>query len=272
MTTDKTIRVGALNYINSLPFFAAFQKGVVPCAGNLIYNVPTALNRALHAQKLDISLISSAEYLCHKENYTLITDACIGADGPVMSVLLYIRDGTSLDALDEQTVAVTAESASSTLLLKILCHNFWQIYPHFSTLNSIEETGKYAAFLLIGDPCLKNQTVPGFYTLDLADAWRIATGLPFTFAVFAAHNNVVEEKKKEIITFTYQLQQALQWAMENRQEIECLASERFALPIEFIRLYYTLLRYEFNEKQKMGLQKFEELAIQIENQPKFCNV
>jgi chorismate dehydratase len=261
MTTLKTIRVGAIKYINSLPLFTAFEKGGLQLHGSFHFDVPSALNRALHEQQLELSMISSAAYLANEERYTLATDKCISAEGPVMSVLLYTK--CPIATLTGKVIALTAQSASSALLLKVLCKHFWRVQPRFVTTETTEEAIEHEAFLLIGDDCLANQEVPECVTIDLARTWHEFTKLPFTFAVFAAHRPLFDAYKAEIAQFDKQLDQALSWAQENATMIYQQAEKLSPIPPEAIQRYYNLLQYKLSERHLQGLQRFKELSADV---------
>ena len=63
------LKLGAINYINALPFFASFQLREVQADIDLIYDYPANLNYKLARGEIDFSFISSVEYLQNRENY-----------------------------------------------------------------------------------------------------------------------------------------------------------------------------------------------------------
>lgn len=252
------LRVGAIDYINVLPFYAAFFKEVIDPGVELIRAVPSALNEQLYRGELDISPISSAEYLNHRELYELLPDFCIGAFNRVDSVCLYHKG--SLQDLANQTIACTAQSATSSLLVKVMCHNFWHVKPRFELLPSIHTIHDYDAFLLIGDQCLEHPHVKGYHTLDLAQAWFHATGLPFTFAVFAVRKGVLEQHPEAVADFEQKLRESFAWASNHPEVILELAQQRCSRPIDHLRNYYNLLYYYFDAPQRKALDRFDHLA------------
>ncbi len=253
------LKVGAVDYINFLPFYAAILKGGVKAPIAWTVAVPSELNRLLFTGELDAAPVSSAEYLIHQDSYDLLPSFCIGAEDKVMSVCLF----TSCELHSDMTIGLTHQSASSALLVKVLCHHYWKVSPHFVTLDSLDALKKCEAFLLIGNDCLLNKTVPGYKTIDLAEAWHRYTQLPFTFAVFAARKGL---SKQQHDTLRQILHQCLTWGDQHPDVIGQLALERCpSLTPELLREYYNALRYQLNAGQMEGLRLFARL---IKNLPK----
>ncbi len=252
------LRVGALDFINALPFYAAFLKGIIDPGVELVQAVPSSLNQQLYQGELDLSLISTAEYLKHRDLYELLPDFCIGAHKRIESVCLYYQ--RSLRDLNGQTIGVTPQSASASLLVKVMCHTFWHLKPKFKTLSSIHSIRDYAAFLLIGDQCLEHPHVQGYHTLDLAQAWFHATGLPFTFAIFAVRKDSLQQQPEAIANFAQKLRDSFSWAAAHPEVILELAQQKCSRPVDHLRRYYNLLYYWFDASQKEALDRFDLLA------------
>lgn len=251
------LRVGFVNYMNSLPFHAAFTLGALKPPATLTFEVPTKLNQALRGGELDVSFLSAAEYLKHQQAYELLPGLCIGARDRVASVCVYVRH--SIQRLNGAVVGLTPQSASSANLLRILCKHFWKVEPRFQPMNHPEDFKNCEGVLLIGDDCLAKPQLPSFTTIDLAQAWYYCTGLPFTFAVFAARREVVRDQSSELEQLQYSLQEALSWARRHPEEIEKLALSRNTIDLATLREYYSLLRYDLDDEQQQGLQHFAEL-------------
>ncbi len=252
------LRIGAIDFINALPFYAAFFKGAIDPGVELIRAVPSELNRQLRSGTLDLSPISCSEYLHHRDLYALLPDFCIGARTRVDSVCLYYKG--AMQELGDRTIGVTSQSASSSLLVKVLCHHFWQLKPRFETLPSIQDIHDYEAFLLIGDQCLEHPYVKGYQTIDLAQAWFHATGLPFTFAVFAVRKDSLQRSPQEVSAFEEKLRASFEWSSKNPEIILELAQQRCSRPLDHIRRYYNLLYYHFDALQRKALDRFDLLA------------
>ncbi len=252
------LKVGIVDYINFYPLFAAFKEKAIVPKMEWRLAVPSELNRDLFAGKLDVSLISAAEYLRHQSHYGLLPDFCIGAKEKVLSVCLYVKGGIS--NLGGKTVGLTTQSASSATLVKVLCHHFWKVSPEFITKSTIEDLQKCDAFLLIGDDCLRNPGFSGYQAIDLAAAWYKETHLPFTFGVLATRNDVLAGQGSEIEELQQALREAYAWALQHPEKIEQLALKRCPIALDRIREYYRALRYHFDEEQQKGLALFAQLV------------
>src|ERR1051325_10203794 len=85
------MRVGRIPYINCYPVYGAIDRKVVALDAELVEGVPTALNQAMAAGSLDVSVISAVEYARDAARYLLLPDLAISCDGPVRSVVLFSK-------------------------------------------------------------------------------------------------------------------------------------------------------------------------------------
>ena len=56
------MRIGRIPYINCFPVYGAVDRKIVSLDGELVDGIPSALNHAMAAGTLDISVISAVEY------------------------------------------------------------------------------------------------------------------------------------------------------------------------------------------------------------------
>jgi chorismate dehydratase len=136
---------------------------------------------------LDVALIPSIE-LFRGSGYRVVSDACIGCRGPVMSVKLFFRTLPGRVA----RLAVDEGSRTSATLARILLAERHGVVPEVETLPigaGIADTSADAV-LLIGDRAIGAQRGSFQLIWDLGDEWCRWTGLPFVFAVWAARPGV----------------------------------------------------------------------------------
>ncbi|NGX54152.1 MAG: Chorismate dehydratase [Chlamydiae bacterium] len=245
------LKVGFVDYINTLPLSAAFRLNQIKTDAELTYAIPSTLNSLLSNEKLDMSLVSSVEYL--DGDYTYLPYGII-AHKNILSVNLYIRD-----ELSDGVIALTHHSATSISLLKLLCSQFWKIKPSFIPLDRTKELSEYPAFLLIGDEALEKRNIRGYRTIDLAQSWHKMTGLPFVFALFAVRKQSLERKKEEVETFHRELETSLSWAQKNSELVETLAQKMTPLPLKLIQQYYSLCKFHLGEREYEGLTTFASM-------------
>lgn len=182
------LRVGAVQYLNTRPLV----HGLAARGVDVRYDLPSRLADDLAARRLDVALIPSIE-LFRGDGYRIVSDACIGCRGPVMSVKLFFRTLPQRVA----TLAVDEGSRTSATLSRILLAERFGVAPRVELLpigNGLADTAADAV-LVIGDRALHSGGSPagaGSVQLvwDLGDEWCRWTGLPFVFAVWAARRDV----------------------------------------------------------------------------------
>lgn len=178
------MKISLVSYLNSFPYHFGLLNAV-----DGLYSQLDIVNPAMCAKHFadgisDVALVPVGA-LIETDDYQLIKPYCISADGPVRSVLLL----SNKPLQDIKHISPDSHSRSSNLLLKILCHNHWNIHPAFVKHDDSSADARIA----IGDKAfelLKNYK----YSFDLSAAWKEMTGLPFVFAVWIAREDVREEK------------------------------------------------------------------------------
>ena len=245
----RLIRLGRISYVNMAPVFFRLEANVREISG-----VPTELNDRLIAGDLDLAPISSIAYARHADRLRILPRVAVASDGAVDSIQLVSR--TPLSRI--RTIAVTAESATSVVLARILL-------PQAEQVPLGEEAD---AKLLIGDAALKSMFEDPTPHHDLGRLWHERTGLPMVYAVFACPDFPAEADSggrgagwwESIL----ELEEALLEAhRQSRAEPEALAqeaSERYGYPPGFLARYFEKLRYSFGPRERAGLLSFFELA------------
>lgn len=248
----KPLRVGHLNFCNAIPFYRGLSNV------QLVPGVPSELNTHLRQGKLDLSLVSSFEYLSNSSLYDLIPGYCIAAEGEVRSVHLHIK--VPLKELNGQPLALTAQSGSSAQLVKIFCRYFWHIRPQFVTLPQLNDYMHYKAFLLIGDQALLHPGFPGYTRLDLAQVWKEKTDLPMTFALLSSTKGLMRKRRGEVLELSNQIDASLKWAEAHLKEVVDLAHKQTHIPQHLLTPYFPLLQYRLGKLQLAALNAFAALS------------
>jgi len=186
------VRIGAVGYLNARPLTWALDKD--PARWLVRYDVPSVCASLLHEGRVDLGLIPSIEYLSAAD-YRLVPGIGIGSRGAVASVALYTRRAMG----EIGTIALDTSSRTSVTLIQVLCHHFFHITPRFvphgpdlAAMTAVCDAG-----LLIGDPAFDaDHDALGLQKIDLGEAWKSMTGLPFIYAAWtgrpgAADSDVV---------------------------------------------------------------------------------
>ena len=98
---SEQVRVGAVSYLNTKPLVYGLAK-LAPQA-EVTYDLPSRLADDLANGVLDVALIPSIEFF-QDPAYAIISDACIGCRGPVLSVKLLSR--VPLEQIDTLALGV----------------------------------------------------------------------------------------------------------------------------------------------------------------------
>ncbi len=174
----------------------------------------------------------------------IISNYCIGANGPVESVCLFSE--VPLDQIE--TVMLDYQSRTSVQLVRYLAKHRWNIKPKWERADAdfIDRiTGKTAA-VVIGDrafPLLKE--FPFVY--DLSEEWKEETGLPFVFACWVSSKKLDDE-------FLLQFEEALANGLVHRKEavFEMADSDHENL----VRYVDSIIDYDLDEKKRQAMKLF----------------
>ncbi|MGH7127558.1 MAG: menaquinone biosynthetic enzyme MqnA/MqnD family protein, partial [Planctomycetaceae bacterium] len=180
-STHRRVRIGAVTYLNSKPLIEGLAE-FAPQA-ELILDYPSRLADDLAAGRLDVGLVPSIECLRHAD-YEIVSDACVAARGPVLSVKLYSR----VPMENVRSLALDEGSRTSAALARILLAERYGVEPELEPLplgKPVTST-RADAVLLIGDRAIHPPAEQFTATWDLGEEWSNWTGLPFVFAVWAA--------------------------------------------------------------------------------------
>lgn len=255
------IRLGHIDYSNCFPVHAQLIAEPPPADVSILTGVPAVLNRALADGAIDVAPCSSIEFARHAEQYRVLPDFVIGSDGPVQS----IRFDTLVapEQLGDSTVYVTDSSATSVVLLRILLERYWGVSPRFETFDQATidplEQGAAAA-LFIGDVALRRPPDASRHVFDLGAEWRTWTGLPFAFAVWQARRDMPAHELQRLNDL---LHTSRAWFVQNRVALAERFAPQFRVAPPRLLQYWDSLRYDLDERMRLGLLHFLALAAEI---------
>jgi chorismate dehydratase len=239
---DQKIKVGAVSYLNTMPLLYGIDQSLIRSQIDLSTDFPSAVAESLIQGTIDIGLVPVA-IIPHLAYSEIITDYCIGADGPVASVCLF-----SQVPLEEiTTVLLDYQSRTSVALAKVLLKNYWKKSVVFKAATPGFEasiSGSTAA-VVIGDRALQLQSTAA-YAYDLAKAWKAFTGLPFVFAAWVANKPIPAN-------FVADFNEANRIGLLQIEKVVSLHAD-----IDYdLKHYFTQnISYHFNKEKKAGLELF----------------
>jgi chorismate dehydratase len=271
-TGSVPLRVGCVRYLNALPFAHALESALGESGLEIILEraAPADLNRSIREGRIDVGVISSLEYARFAERYLILPGFCIGAGTFSESVILASR--VPLRDLEGRTVALSRESLSSQVLLKILL-NKMRIRCLFRETPQDPERmlAGSDACLLIGDGALFSPLGSGLRRYDLAHLWQDLTGLPFCFALWAARRRFAEEHGELVRGFHRLLGRRLAENLKDQPSFLAawLGSENVPgaeAPLgrlERCFRYLAGLQFEMTSALERGLLRYFEFAREI---------
>jgi chorismate dehydratase len=250
---EKTVRVGAVNYLNTKPLICDLEQ-LAPNA-ELILDVPSRLADLLAEDQLDVALIPVIEYF-RAGTYSIVRDIAIATRGPVLSVTLFSR----VPWRDMRRVALDEGSRTSSALTQILLHYRYGVNAEVIPLpldRSAEDVNADAV-LLIGDRAMR-ACLPGFpFAFDLGQEWYEWTGLPFVFAVWAVRAGA-ELRGAEVA-----LAEAKRRGLERAGQIAHCEAPRLGLDAGFCRRYLsTILHFDLGPREQAGMHHYYMLACEL---------
>ena len=240
---DKKIRVGIVNYLNTLPLIYGLERPPIKDKIELVGAYPAKLAQMLATGEIDLGLIPVAA-IPQLPTWHLVGDYCIGTEGEIASVCLF----SEVPMHEIKKVYLDYQSRSSVALLRWLMKEYWGIHPQIveaSDDHYREEIKGTTAGLVIGDRALEQRKISTFI-YDLGSEWKAITGLPFVFAAWVSREKLPDQ-------FVEMFNKANAVGLEHIDEI--VASHPFDL--YDLKKYYKLhLSYHLDERKRQGMERF----------------
>lgn len=260
------VRLGAVEYLNARPL--AFRLDRCP-RFDVRFDWPSRCAALLHDGVVDLGLIPSIEYLRApasargRQAYRIVPDLAVTSRGAVASVAIF----TTKPIRDVRSIALDTSSRTSVALTRVLCSRVFgitpELRPHGPDLPAMLLVNDAA--LLIGDRALLLQSSPlrlgdrevTVEKIDLGDAWRGATGLPFVYAFWAGRGGAITDEDVRL------LQGARDAALN---DLETVSAEYFGDDPALVSLGTRYLRdnisYRLGEDERAGLTLFYQYAVE----------
>jgi chorismate dehydratase len=179
--------VAAVSFLNARPLITGLDEepGV-----HLVTDVPSRLLETLIEDRASVALCPVIDFQLSPEELSIVPVGAIGSIGPTFTVRVFSRAPME----EVAHVHTDGDSHTSVALLAVVFDELYGKAPEIRSLDSTDVNGSHAppeTVLLIGDKVVRNQPEQARYPhqLDLGDAWRRMTGLPFVFACWMARAN-----------------------------------------------------------------------------------
>ena len=259
-------RVGHINFLNVLPLSWSFAHGMADGLA-LTRGVPAELNSDIVNHRLDVSPVSSIIYARHSEELCILPDFCISSDGDVQSILFISKK--PIEALKQDKIILTAKSATSHCLLKIILRAGYGAIPnyyirHISPDAPIPDDA--TASLFIGDDALWLYHHPpaSLYCYDLGAEWKSLTGKKMVYAIWVAHEAFAKNSPALLQLVYDRIRRAFQKGLANKDKaIASVLAEKPFTRGQLADYLGSVIRWDLTDEYLDGLRTFYALAHQM---------
>ena len=180
-----------VKFLNTVPLIDGLEMmdGI-----SLIPMVPSALIGCLEEDSVDLALASSIDYQISTTDLRILHTGLLSSDGHTLTVRLCSR--IPIETVKE--VHCDTDSHTSVALLQIVMKDLYDIditvVPTEIRNLSVDKSDWPEAVLMIGDKVVSTTNKIEFpFELDLGEAWKEQTGLPFVFAVWMGRVDLAKE-------------------------------------------------------------------------------
>ena len=191
------LRVVGVSFLNAQPHLHGLLSGLGEERMSVAHAEPSELARRLYENEADVGLCPIVPLATHG-GFELVPKVAIGCDGAVRS----IRIVGDVPIQEAEEILLDAASRTSAILARLIVrHLCGGREPKFYSRPAreiVETVSGKTLGLLIGDVALE---IEGRFAheLDLGQAWKDLTGLPFVFAVWGARPGVLTEEDCEVL-------------------------------------------------------------------------
>ena len=238
-------------FLNSAPFFHGLS---LPPRYELADCAPREAGQAASAGELLAGLLPLADYLRLEETFERIGRFGIAVRGRARSVMLFSR--APIRMLDGAAIAVTDQTSSSYLLLRLLLEQRYRLAPASYMRGQQPDAD---ALLLIGDEALRfsrtNTRYP--FEVDLAFEWWLWQHLPFVFAVWAIRKDAAGQDKKSIESG---LAKALGMNSARLEQLAQDYASALGIPAGELSAYLSSFLYRLGQPEEEGIAQFKQLV------------
>ncbi|MHC1705246.1 MAG: menaquinone biosynthetic enzyme MqnA/MqnD family protein [Tenuifilaceae bacterium] len=244
------IKVTAVSYLNTAPFVYGLQHTSIRDQIDLSLDYPAECARKVASGEVDLGLVPIAA-IPSIPLYNIVTDYCIGTEGPVRTVVLL--SNSPIETLER--IYLDYQSRTSVVLVKILSQSLWKIKPEwvpFTPHHTSKDIDPYEGVVIIGDRVFELES--NFkYRYDLAEEWIRLTGLPFVFAAWTANKQLDP-------AFLATFNSSLRYGIESIPASIDFFSQSKLSKLESEFYLQNNISYNFNQQKREALKLFWSLA------------
>ncbi|MBC7783186.1 MAG: menaquinone biosynthesis protein [Burkholderiales bacterium] len=250
----RILRLSSVAFFNATPLVWGLDHdpGI-----SLRFGVPSALLGDLRSGQADVALLPVIDYQ-RMPDLRLLRATGIGCDGPTLTVRLFSRSPIA----GTRVLAVDGDSHTSVALAQIVLFKCFGLRPDVISLDQrSDQPGE--TLLLIGDKVVTDEPAGYPHQLDLGQAWKELTGLPFVFALWTARPDV-ELPDVDLNVLSERLIASLDAGLRHVEDLIVTHAVPRGWPAETARRYLTEhLKFTIGDPQVAAISLFHELAGEL---------
>ncbi|MEM7512467.1 MAG: menaquinone biosynthesis protein [Bacteroidota bacterium] len=240
-----------VSYLNTRPFLDGLESVFHKEQAEYHLLPPFQCAQHLAEKQCDLSLIPVGSLFDFKD-LRLLPNYCIGADGPVHSVYIF----SELPIEQVETIYLDPHSRTSNLLSRILAKHYWQ--KDITFIKDVKHHHQYirgnSAGVVIGDLAIRIRDMFP-YVYDLSECWKLMTGLPFAFAVWAYHPGALDPY------LINQIQEGFRKGVSQAGQTARKWAAHFDIPQDFaVKYLEEYIDFKFDAKKHDALKLYLNLA------------
>ena len=262
------VRIGCVSYLNTVPMIEGLE--LLPEA-ELVKAVPAKLISMLERDEVDVAIVSLIDAARASSPMAILPVGMIGSDGPTLTVRLF-----SQVPIEQITrVHADTDSHTSVALCRLLLSEQFGVdakvvdYDAREQMPTSPDEPKDAetpspwpeAMLLIGDKVVTSSPPAVRYPhqLDLGEAWKELTGLPFVYAVWMCRAERADDPRVRAAMALLDSQRR-----HNATRIDAIVTRRapeHRWPVDLARKYIgRCLRFDYDDRARQAATRFVEMC------------
>lgn len=240
-------QVGSVSFLNAKPLIHGLEND--PRVA-LHLEVPSKLLDGLRDRRFDVALLPVIDFQ-RLEGLRLIPVGGIGCDGPTLTVRIFSR--SPLEQIE--TLLCDTDSHTSVALARVILAERYNRRPRFFDLSHELAQDISLPRLLIGDKVITDEPADCPHQIDLGQAWKELTGLPFVFATWMGRSDADLGELPQILAT------ARVKGLASVEQIVAQYAPIHRWPLPIARQYLaSYLKFEIGPEQLKAIRLFHQLA------------
>ena len=241
-------RLGVVSYLNAKPLVMGLDK--LP-GMQLMPDVPARLPDLLAQGGVDAALVPVIDLFNRAPAWQRVSDACIASDGQTLTVRVFSR--VPPDRI--RRLHVDGDSHTSVALARVLWAEQYDRSLEIVPFVPGDPDDDAEAVLLIGDKVVCRAPKGYPVEVDLGEAWKAFTSLPFVFAVWVCRAG------RNLDDLARVLMAARDEGVAAAASLAHTFGPPAGWPVALARQYLTSnLQYTLDQRYLAGLDRFRALA------------